>query len=378
MTLARFPRHILMTADTVGGVWTYAMELCSELGAHGIRVSLATMGDRVKPYQWAEARAIPNLDLYESTFRLEWMDDAWGDVHAAGQWLLDLQRRTNADLVHLNGYAHGALPWTVPSVVVAHSCVLSWWRAVKKENAPDRYHTYRHVVTLGIRGADALVAPSEWMLDQVRLHYSAANGGAAVPNGRSGPFAPGLKQDVVFCCGRVWDEAKNIGLLCSVAPFVKWPIAIAGDTRHPNGKTVALSRVRLLGTLPESHVAEYLRSAAIYALPAYYEPFGLSVLEAARSGCALVLGRIASLQEIWDDAAIYVAPDDEAELVRAINGLIENPERRKEMATRALRRSAAFTPERMAAGYLGIYGGARRHFDERTSRMAAALESTCA
>ncbi len=32
-------------------------------------------------------------------------------------------------------------------------------------------------------------------------------------------------------------------------------------------------------------------------LPARYEPFGLSVLEAALSGCALVLGDIPSLRE---------------------------------------------------------------------------------
>lgn len=376
MTPARFPRHILMTADTAGGVWTYAMELCSELATHGIRVSLATMGDRVKPYQRGDAASIPNLDLYESNFRLEWMDEPWSDVDAAGQWLLELRRRTNADLVHLNGYAHGALPWTVPSVVVAHSCVLSWWRAVKKEDAPDRYHTYRHAVTRGIRRCDVLAAPSEWMLDQIRLHYNSTGGGAVIPNGRSGPFAPGAKEPFVFSCGRVWDEAKNIGSLCEVAPLLKWPVVIAGDTRHPNGKTMTLSRVQLAGSIPERQVADYLKCAGIYALPAQYEPFGLSVLEAARSGCALVLGRIPSLQEIWDDTAVYVTPDDEGELIRAINGLIDNPDRRKEMAARALRRSMCFTTERMAAGYLGIYAAARRHFDKTTARMVE--ENVCA
>ena len=52
------------------------------------------------------------------------------------------------------------------------------------------------------------------------------------------------------------------------------------------------------------------RAPSIYALPARYEPFGLSVLEAALSGCALVLGDIPSLREIWDGAALFVDPDD--------------------------------------------------------------------
>ena len=49
--------------------------------------------------------------------------------------------------------------------------------------------------------------------------------------------------------------------------------------------------------------------AAIYALPARYEPFGLSILEAALSGCALVIGDIPSLREIWADAALFVPSD---------------------------------------------------------------------
>jgi hypothetical protein len=47
-------------------------------------------------------------------------------------------------------------------------------------------------------------------------------------------------------------------------------------------------------------------------LPARYEPFGLSVLEAALSGCALVPGDIASLRGNWDGVAEFVCPDDAA------------------------------------------------------------------
>ena len=48
--------------------------------------------------------------------------------------------------------------------------------------------------------------------------------------------------------------------------------------------------------------------ASIYALPARYEPFGLSSWKQPR-GCALVLGDIASLREICD-AALFIPPDD--------------------------------------------------------------------
>ncbi len=58
--------HILMTADTVGGVWTYAMELARGLADHGVQVSLATMGGHLSPDQWADARSLSNLQVYES------------------------------------------------------------------------------------------------------------------------------------------------------------------------------------------------------------------------------------------------------------------------------------------------------------------------
>ena len=48
-------------------------------------------------------------------------------------------------------------------------------------------------------------------------------------------------------------------------------------------------------TLSGEDIRPWFARAGIYALPAVYEPFGLSVLEAALSGCALVLGDIPSL-----------------------------------------------------------------------------------
>ena len=71
-----------------------------------------------------------------------------------------------------------------------------------------------------------------------------------------------------------------------------------------------VEHVRLLGKLSESELARHYARAAIYCLPARYEPFGLSVLEAALSGCALVLGDIPSLRENWTGAAEFAPPDD--------------------------------------------------------------------
>ena len=78
------PKTILMTADTVGGVWTYALELTRALQPFGVEVKLALMGPPLTPAQRAEAGEISNLCLFKSDYKLEWMPDCWSDVKRAG------------------------------------------------------------------------------------------------------------------------------------------------------------------------------------------------------------------------------------------------------------------------------------------------------
>jgi len=147
----RAPRRVLMTADTVGGVWQYAMDLCRVLCARGDEITLATMGGLPDRAQRREAGSIPGLDLRASRYKLIWMDNPWRDVNEAGEWLLGLAHEVQPDIVHLNDLGHGDLDWPAPVLTVGHSCVLSWWRAVHGERAPEPQWTpYRERVTAGL------------------------------------------------------------------------------------------------------------------------------------------------------------------------------------------------------------------------------------
>lgn len=357
MPSAARPRRILMTADTVGGVWVYALELARALAPHGVEVALATMGAPLRPAQWAAARRLPNLTVHESDFRLEWMEAPWADVARAGTWLMELEERIRPDLVHLNGYAHGALPWHAPTLVVGHSCVLSWWRAVRGEDAPPAWQRYREAVARGLRAADRVAAPTRAMLAALEWHYGPLPAARVLPNGRAAAeFAPQPKASYIFAAGRLWDEAKNIGALARVAPQLPWPVWVAGDTRHPDGGECETGAVRALGRLDQAALAGWLGRAAIYALPARYEPFGLSVLEAGLAGCALVLGDIPSLRELWDGAACFVDPQNPDALGAALTALCRDEGRRARLAAAARARALGFGRERMAAAYLDAYG----------------------
>jgi len=352
-----------MTADTVGGVWTYALELVRALQPHGIDVALATMGSLPTEEQLEEASEVANLELFSSNYRLEWMDDPWPDVTAAGDWLLELERQVQPDVVHLNGYAHGALPWDVPTCVIAHSCVLSWWEAVHGVNAPDKeWARYSAAVRRGLQAADVVVAPTAAMLSATERHYGPLGASTVIPNGRDlGGINSERKRECILCAGRIWDEAKNIRALAEVAPELPWPVYVAGEQRQAGVASAfefsakAGRQMQSLGKLNPQALTKWFSIAAIYALPAKYEPFGLSALEAALCGCALVLGDIPSLREVWGDAAIYVPPSNTEILKSELLHLLRDEEHRLEMSTKAHRVAQQYTPARMAASYVELY-----------------------
>ncbi|MFT3781088.1 MAG: glycosyltransferase family 4 protein [Nibricoccus sp.] len=350
-------RRVLMTADTVGGVWTYAMELCRGLARDSVEVILATMGAPLRPDQRETIASLTNVTLRESSFALEWMENPWEDVASAGEWLWGLEREFEPDIVHVNGYVHGNLPWSAPVVVVAHSCVLSWWKAVRGSDAPEEWSRYAEAVRRGLQSATKVVAPTHWMAEQARTHYDLSEPVAVIPNGANAKrFSIGYpKENMVVSVGRVWDEGKNIRALAAVAPQLPWKVYVAGETRSPNGEAHPVGGIRTLGYLSANETAEWLGRAKIFALPARYEPFGLSVLEAALAGCALVLGDIPSLRELWNDAAVFVEPNDEPGLKTACLGLIEDAERREELAQRARARGKQLTAERMTDAYARLY-----------------------
>lgn len=340
---------VLISTDTVGGVLTYTAELAAALEARGDEVVVATMGPRLRLPQ----RALLPARVHESGCKLEWMEDPWEEVAAAGRWLLALEEEEQPDVVHLCSYSHGAVPFQAPKVIVAHSCVLSWWRAVHGTEAPAEWDRYREEVGAGLAGADAVVAPTEAMLRELEHDHELRPGVATViHNGSSAPLAPGEteKQKLAMGSGRFWDPAKNLATLDAAAAGLAWPMVVAGDlgdgeTRHAEST----------GVLDPTALAELRRKASIYAAPAVYEPFGLGILEAARDRCALVLGYIPSLRELWKGAAVFVEPGDERTLHEALEALTRDKYLRADLAERAQLRAATYSVANTASAYRDLY-----------------------
>jgi glycosyltransferase involved in cell wall biosynthesis len=329
----------LLCADAVGGVWTQTCELRAALAEEGVEVLVATLGPQPPPEDG------PYLPC-----RLEWEDDPWADVEGSARWLAELAEETGAEVIQLGSFAHGAASWPVPTVTVAHSCLLSWQLAVR--GAVDRRtrSIYGARVSSGLRATDALVAPTRAMLASVNELYG-VGGGIVINNGIDPGLAPArVREPVVLAAGRMWDEAKGLRELALAAADVPWRVEVAGE-----GADAAPAAVRSLGRLARVALRRRMAEVALFAHPARYEPFGLAPLEAAAAGCALVLGDIASLHELWDGAAEFVAPGRPRDLAAALNALIADEARRARLAERARERAVRYTARRMARAYARLY-----------------------
>jgi glycosyltransferase involved in cell wall biosynthesis len=86
-----------------------------------------------------------------------------------------------------------------------------------------------------------------------------------------------------------------------------------------------------------------------------YEPFGLTVLEAAISRCALVLSDIPTFRELWDGAALFVDPRKPADLHAALEYLTRDGEERTLLQKRAACRAQGYSLQSMVDRYSDLY-----------------------
>lgn len=356
--------HVLVTADTIGGVWTYARELVAGLARRGVQVTLVSYGEIPEPRQMAWMEGLRNFDYRPTAFRLEWMQDAAADLEASSEYLLNVIHETRPDLLHFNQYCYGSLRVDIPKIVVAHSDVVSWWMAVHGEEPPgsEWVRGYRDVVQHGLDGATAVVAPSRWMLEEIERYYGTRSSSSVIYNGRSpqsfNPHAD--KDDFVFSVGRLWDAAKQVSILAEMD--CGCPVVIAGSTEHPDEAYRAPESSFTAGTLElkGSQTPEQLRSlfcrASMYAATSRYEPFGLAPLEAALSRCALVANDIPSFRELWGETACYFRANDPESLRETITKLRRDALLRRHHAELVfLRARTRFTADRMLEEYMELY-----------------------
>lgn len=133
------------------------------------------------------------------------------------------------------------------------------------------------------------------------------------------------------------------------------------DDDKPDWVDEDLEGVRFLGL---RHDMEAVYAALdVFVLPSYREGFSRSAMEAAASGCAMVLTDIRGCREIGghERELLFVPPRDVAALTAAVGRLLDDADLRRRLGDNARQRALReFDQRRVAADSIATYAEAAR------------------
>lgn len=233
----------------------------------------------------------------------------------------------------------------------------------------------RHGLIRALREADFVTACSAVTLRDLRERFGLARG-AVVENGvdlrEAERLGVGLSRaragegPVVLAIGRMV-EVKGLDLLLDAFSRADLPpgtvLRIGGDgpelgrLQRQAGELGVAERVQFLGSLPRDAVLEEMAHADLIVLPSRMEAFGIVVLEAWRSGTALLATSRGGPRDLIRDEVdgLLVDPFDREALAEQLARLVRDDALRERLAAAGLRRVAAYGWEDVAAKYVDVY-----------------------
>ncbi len=179
----------------------------------------------------------------------------------------------------------------------------------------------------------------------------------------------------VMFAGRL-DHTKGLRTLIHAAREVEAEFVICGDGRQLEGlrqlaaRLGIAERVRFAGWLEPQALARELTEASVVTVPSLWpEPFGLVGIEALAAGRPVVASATGGICDWLDDGVgIAVAPGDAGALAGALEELLSDPERRREMGAAGRKLVAErFSAERHVETLLDAYRAARATWLSRRS-----------
>ncbi|MGZ8225175.1 MAG: glycosyltransferase family 4 protein [Methylococcaceae bacterium] len=113
--------------------------------------------------------------------------------------------------------------------------------------------------------------------------------------------------------------------------------------------------VRQIGYLPREELAMVTAGALTLIYPSIYEGFGLPPLEAMACGVPVIASEVSSLPEVVGDTGLLINPHDDQAVAQAIQRLVDDHDFRRQLAQKALARSAEFTWDKCTKQTIDVY-----------------------
>jgi len=116
------------------------------------------------------------------------------------------------------------------------------------------------------------------------------------------------------------------------------------------------SRITILGTVPEDELSALYRISDVLLCPSLQEGFGLCVLEALASNCAVIVPSGAPFDEYLDErCATFVDPGSTTEIANALLCLLHDEQARRGLAKNGFERVQRYSWDLVAERHLARY-----------------------
>ncbi len=297
--------------------------------------------------------------------------------------------RTPADLHWFPWNVIGPVPRSGASVVTVHDIApvampdprwLAWRKNLRWRM---RFRRSARMATLLLADSAFTAAEIQRVLgvgaDRIRVALLAADDFAMTSSADdSGALERlGVRAPYVLAVGAA-EKRKNHGLLeramrSVVAAHPGTTLVLAGPRRRTSAPSPDTVWMQTLGFVSDAELTALYRNAAALVMPSTYEGFGLPVLEAMRLGTPVICARASSLPEVAGDAALWVKPDDHAELAAAISSVLDDRTLRAALSAGSLRQARTFSWDDTARNTLNAFDEAHELY--RLAQLAGAPAS---
>lgn len=208
----------------------------------------------------------------------------------------------------------------------------------------------------GMDVADRVIVGSNYHVEVIRKNYFAYPGKITVihpgADHISGTEYEQTPEPLLVFMGRLSEQKGILDFMriCELL-FINvnhLQVAIAGEgeleeqVKQHIQTSVYKERFTLLGFLNEEEKVALLQSATLFCAPSISEPFGLSIVEAARLGVPSVVSDRCGAREVLP-SLLHAPPGDQAGFVFPLLSILNNPSIRKSMADQAKNEASKLT-----------------------------------
>ena len=288
------------------------------------------------------------------------MDFIWNSLH-----VLPVEKLIgNVDIVHTSDWTEP--PTHLPKVTTVHDLIPFKYPQTTTDSIRQAHKKRLHWVT---RESGKIIAVSrstkEDLISILRIPEDKI---VVIPEGVEPRYTPQplelidqikrrykIKGDYIFSLSTLEPRKNQAGLIKAFEIVKKtYPdltLLIGGRTGWGE-LPVPVEGVIMPGFISDNDLPVLYSGALVYALPSFYEGFGLSPLQAMACGAPVVTSNVSSMPEVVGDAGILVDPADPQNIAA---GIITAVGKRGKLRELGFAQAAKFTWDKAAESTYSVY-----------------------